>query len=434
MSKTLLIMKREFSSRVKKRSFLIMTILGPILFAGMLVAPALLASLPEGPKNILVLDESRLLLGTKGDANHELRFIPPTQFDLDKAINLLETQDDLDALLHVPLSPSGDPDFWKKNSAVYGKEDITLSLENYLTELVETAIMEQKLLAENVDPAIVANARTSVNLKTFNLEESIEQESATEVKIVVGYAAGFFIYIFIFLYSAQIMRGVIEEKTNRIVEVLISSVKPFQLMSGKILGIGAVGALQFAIWVVLSFVFFQVASYAFLSDQLSADSIAQGQAINETGLSLFHQITSLPFAEISSLFLFFFIGGYLLYGSAFAAVGSAVDSDTDTQQFLAPLVIPLILGLIVSSSVIEDPHSSLSFWFSIFPLTSPIVMMVRIPFDVPAWELALSMTLLVLAFVINTWVAARIYRVGILLYGKKPTVREIWKWIRYNPS
>lgn len=434
MDKTWLIIKREFSTRVKKRSFLIMTILGPLLFGALMIAPGLIASIPEGPKVILVLDESGLLLDSRGDAMHELRFIPPGQYDLDRAIELLKEKEDLDVLFHVPLSPSGDPDFWKRNAALYGKEDVSLNLESYSEELLETAILEHKLLAENVDPAVVANARTRVSLKTFNLSESAEQESATEVKIVVGFAAGFFIYLFIFMYAAQIMRGVIEEKTSRIVEVLISSVRPFQLMIGKIFGIGSVGVLQFAIWVLLSVVIFQIAGSAFLDQQLAAENIAAGQEFDSEGFKLLQQISSLPIGTIIFGFLFYFVAGYLLYGALFAAVGSAVDSETDTQQFMIPLIVPLVLGLVVSPSVIENPHSDLAFWFSVIPFTSPIVMMLRVPFDVPLWELGLSMVLLILGFLATTAMAARIYRTGILMYGKKPTYRELWKWIRYRPS
>lgn len=436
MNKTWLIIKREFTSRVRKKSFLIMTLLGPILFGGMMVAPALVASIPEGPKVMLILDESGLLLesGANSDDKHELVYLRPAEKDLDQALEILNQDDKFDVLFHVPLSESGDPDFWKRNGALYGKEDISLSLERYSTELLETAILEHKLLAQNVDPAIVANAKTNVSLKTFNLNESVETESATEVKIIIGYAAGFFIYIFIFLYSAQIMRGVIEEKTSRIVEVLISSVKPFQLMIGKIVGIGSVGVLQFAIWVILSLVIFQVSSTMFFADQLNPEDLAAGAQVSTEGLNIIQQITSLPITTIVVSFLFFFIGGYLLYGALFAAIGSAVDSETDSQQFMAPLAIPLILGLIVSSNVIENPHSDLAFWFSIIPFTSPIVMMVRIPFDVPTWELALSMILMIGGFLATTALAGRIYRVGILMYGKKTSYKELWKWIRYNPS
>ncbi|TNE29007.1 MAG: ABC transporter permease [Bacteroidetes bacterium] len=433
MNKTWLIIQREFSSRVKKRSFLIMTILGPILFGALMIAPALIASIPEGPKVLVVLDESALLTGSPGDDMHELRYLDPKQYNKDKALELLDSQEDLDALFYIPVSPSGDPDFWKRNASVYGKEDISLSLEEYCSEKLETAILEHKLLAENVNPEVVANARTKVKLKTFNLSESTETESVTEVKIVVGYAAGFMIYIFIFLYAAQIMRGVIEEKSNRIVEVLISSVKPFQLMVGKVVGIGFVGVLQFTIWVVLSMVIFQATTGMMMADQLDPEKIAAGEQVNETAQMIFNQITSLPISEILLGFLFYFIGGYMLYGALFAAVGAAVDSETDTQQFMTPLVIPLVLALIVSSSVIENPHSDLAFWFSMVPFTSPIVMMVRIPFDVPTWQLILSMVLLIGGFLGTTWMAGRIYRVGILMYGKKTSYKEIWKWIRYRP-
>lgn len=436
MNKTLLIIQREFLSRVRKKSFLIMTLLGPILFGGLMVAPALVASIPEGPKEILVVDQSYLLLrfDAKSDDKHKLEFLNPEEINREQAIERLQSDEKYDALFYIEVSESGDPDFWKRNGAIYGKEDVSLGLESYCTELLESAIFKEKLVSQDVDYAIVENAKTSVSLRTFNLSESLEQESATEIKIVVGYACGFFIYIFIFLYSAQIMRGVIEEKTSRIVEVLISSVRPFQLMVGKVFGIGTVGVLQFVIWVALSIVIFQVASATLLDTQLSPEEIAAGMEASTQGMEIMDQISSLPLATILGGFLFFFIGGYLLYGALFAAVGAAVDTETDSQQFMAPLAIPLVLGLIVSSNVIESPHSDLAFWFSMIPFTSPIVMMVRIPFDVPGWELALSMALMILGFLATTGLAARIYRVGILMYGKKPSYKELWKWIRYNPS
>lgn len=434
MNKIWLIIQREFSSRVKKRTFLIMTILGPILFGALMIAPALLANMPEGAKTLVVLDESGLFTGKEGDDLHKLRFLDPRQYSKDQALDLLESKEDLDGLFHVPLSPSGDPDFWKNNASIYGKEDVSLGLEHYFSELLSNAILEHKLLAENVDPKVVANARTSVKLRTYNLSASAEKESATEIKIAVGYASGFLIYIFIFLYAAQIMRGVIEEKTNRIVEILISSVKPFQLMIGKVVGIGLVGVLQFTVWVFLSMIIFQLTSSAFMADALDPEKIATGQQMNETAQMIFDQVKALPVGKILYGFLFFFIGGYFLYGALFAAVGAAVDSETDTQQFMMPLVIPLVLALIVSSNVMENPHSDLAFWFSMIPLTSPIVMMVRIPFDVPGWQLALSMTLLIGGFTFTAWLAGRIYRVGILMYGKKPSYREIWKWIKYRSA
>lgn len=436
MNKTWLIIKREFQSRVKKKSFIIMTLLGPLLFGGLMVAPALIASLPDGPKKVLIVDQSGLLLkyGAKSDDKHILEFIDPNQFDRNTSIEVLQGEDDLDALFFIEVSDSGDPDFWKRNASIYGKEDISLGLESYCTDLLETAIFKEKLQEQGVEYAVVEQAKTEVTLRTFNLSESAEQESATELKIVVGYACGFFIYIFIFLYAAQIMRGVIEEKTSRIIEVLISSVRPFQLMIGKIFGIGTVGVLQFVIWVVLSIVIFQVASSVFLADYLNPENITAGTQVSTDGIDFINQFMNLPLSTILFGFLFYFVGGYLLYGALFAAVGSAVDSETDSQQFMAPLAIPLVLGLIVSSNVIENPHSDLAFWFSMIPFTSPIVMMVRIPFDVPTWELALSMALMIIGFLATTGIAARIYRVGILMYGKKPTYKELWKWIRYNPS
>jgi len=270
--------------------------------------------------------------------------------------------------------------------------------------------------------------------------------------IAIGYAGGFLIYMFIFLFGAQVMRGVIEEKTNRIVEVIVSSVKPFQLMMGKILGIACVGLAQFILWVILTFGIVS-AGMAVMSPKLAPKLQEQVQVtdIMQTGVdnaeakvdlkeeisddmikSVMRSIRSVNYVVIIGVFIFFFIGGYLLYGSLFAAIGAAVDNETETQQFMAPITIPLVLGLIVLMSTVKDPDGTVAFWFSIIPFTSPVVMMARIPAGVPYWEVALSMSLLVLTFIGSTWLAGKIYRTGILMYGKKITYKELWKWLKYH--
>jgi ABC-2 type transport system permease protein len=274
-------------------------------------------------------------------------------------------------------------------------------------------------------------------LATYSLDEDGEKASATGVKMITGYLTGFMIYFFVFFYTSQVMRGVIEEKTNRIVEVIISSVRPFQLMMGKVLGIGAVGLVQFLIWVVLSTAIYALGVGVLFKDKIQPEQLVNQQGIEQAvevseGLAFVQSIESVNFPLIIAGFLIFFIGGYLLYAALFAAIGSAVDNETDTQQFMLPVTIPLILAIIVTTRVIEDPNGALAFWFSIVPLTSPIVMMVRLPFGVPAWELALSIALLVMGFIAATWLAGRIYRVGILMYGKKPSWKEIFKWMTYK--
>ena len=252
---------------------------------------------------------------------------------------------------------------------------------------------------------------------------------------------GFLIYIFIFLYGAMVMRGVMEEKTSRIVEIIISSVKPIQLMMGKILGIALVGFTQFALWVSLTFVISSVATALLVSPaDLNPVDMANGSEMliqeadmNHSGLaSVFEQLESINITFLLVMFLFYFIGGYLMYGSLFAAVGSAVDSETDSQQFMLPITIPLIFSFIALQTILENPDSSLAFWCSIIPFTSPIVMMGRLPFDPPLWELGLSMVLLIVGFIFTSWLAGRIYRVGILMYGQKVNYKTLWKWIKQS--
>jgi ABC-2 type transport system permease protein len=436
MNKTSLVFKREFLTRVKKKSFLIMTIVGPLLLGSLVLAPLILATIPEGPKTIVVVDEAALILGEKGNDKYQFAYLPAKDFDLEKAKDFFK-QSGHDALLYIRRGETGDPHWVKDHSAIYGKSDISLSLQGYIEDLMETRINQQLLLREGISPEVVAQSRVNVSLATFSIDEEGEKASATSTKMIAGYLCGVLIYFFVFFYTSQVMRGVIEEKTNRIVEVIISSVRPFQLMMGKILGVGAVGLVQFLIWVVLSSAIYAVGIGVIFKDKLTPETVMSQEGMQEAvaaseGMQFVESMDAINFPVVIGGFLFFFIGGYLLYAALFAAIGSAVDNETDTQQFMLPVTIPLILGIVVTSKVIEDPNGALAFWFSIVPLTSPIVMMTRLPFGVPTWELGLSMVLLVLGFIAATWLAARIYRVGILMYGKKPTWKEMFKWMTYK--
>ncbi len=436
MSKTTLIIQREFLTRVKKKSFLIMTILGPLLFALLILAPALLANLEDEAKTVLVVDEPALLLGEDGNESYKFSNLDPKKFTLETAKDFFKNSQ-FDALLYIRSGDMGDVTWIKDHTALYGKGDISLGMQSYIENLMESKIQEEKMVLEGIDPEIVAQSRVSVSLLTYSMDDEGEKASATPVKMIVGYLAGFMIYFFIFFYTAQVMRGVIEEKTNRIVEVIISSVKPFQLMLGKVIGIGSVGLLQFLIWVVLSGAIYAVASATVLKDQFNTEAMATQEGMGEAlemsqSMEIMQMVQTINFPLVLGGFLFFFIGGYLLYAALFAAVGSAVDNETDSQQFMLPITIPLILAIIVTARVIEYPDSALAFWFSIIPLTSPIIMMVRLPFGVPLWELGLSITLLVAAFIGATYLAGRIYRVGILMYGKKPSYKELYKWMMYR--
>jgi len=337
-------------------------------------------------------------------------------------------------LLYLPPSENNDPDYILKNAKLFSLEDLPISLMAGVEDQLEQKAYEQKLRLEGVDPEVVKRAETNARLTSVLMGDAGEEEnSPAEFKMILGLAAGYLIYIFVFLYATQIMRGVIEEKTSRIVEVIISSVKPMQLMLGKITGIAGVGLLQFIIWVGLTAALYAGLSATVLADAFNPEVIAQMQAQPDSGgmaAEVLSALQSINYPLILSAFLFYFLGGYLLYGALFAAVGSAVDAEADTQQFMLPLTLPLILALLVSMRVMDSPDSSLAFWFSMVPFTSPVVMMTRIPFGVPYWELGLSMVLLVLGFLGTTWLASRIYRIGILSYGKKASFKDLWKWIR----
>lgn len=436
MNKTWLIIQREFSTRVKKKSFLILTILGPLLLGGLMVAPALLATLPDEARTIMVLDQPNILRQDRGTEQLQFKYMDPKAFDLDKAKALFQESDNY-ALLYIPSGSGYDPDFFAKNVLLFGKKDIALSTEGFIKDKLKNLIENEKLKIAGVEPDIIAQNKTSIDIKTINLSEQGEKLSFTPIKMILGYISGFFIYFFIFFYAGQVMRGVIEEKTNRIVEVIVSSVKPFQLMLGKIVGIGLVGLAQFSIWVVLSSLIYIGLSNTLLKEKFDTMALAEQQGLPEMegmdkSFEIMQAVMNVNFPLVVGAFLFFFLGGYLLYSALFAAVGAAVDNETDSQQFMLPVTVPLILAIVVMLRVAENPDSALAFWFSIIPLTSPIVMMVRIPFGVPTWELLLSVGLLIAGFFVANWIAAKIYRVGILMYGKKITYKELGKWIFYK--
>ena len=447
MNKILLIIKREYLTRVKKRSFIIMTIIGPLLMAAMFVVPVYIAQIEGETKVIGVLDQSGLFENTFQNSDN-VHFIP-FYGDLDSAKVFL-TNENLYALLHIPSTSLSVPEI----ARLYSTKQPNMMVKGYIKEQMRKEVESRKLEASDIDPAILKSIKTSINLLTVKIDEGGQEESSsTELSMAVGFIAGLLIYIFIFMYGALVMRGVIEEKTNRIVEVIVSSVKPFQLMMGKIIGVAMVGMTQFLLWVVLSLIFVSgIFSYfsdditkyqqsqmnmqeqivsSGLSPETSKESIEM-ENINESIGFIFESINAIPFTEIILLFLFYFVGGYLLYGALFAAIGSAVDSETDTQQFMLPITVPLIMSIVVSQFIMYNPDGPAAFWLSIFPLTSPVIMMIRLPFGVPVLDVVLSMTLLIAGFLATTWLSARIYRTGILMYGKKINYKELWKWIKYK--
>ncbi len=421
-----------------------MSILGPLLIASILVVPIWLSTQDEDSQLVEVVDESGLFIN-QFENTDEVEF----QYEFR---SLAEAQKGLNdggpytAVLHIPKVVVSLPKtvqlFYKdkpKGSSINFMEDqIAKVIESKKLEDLHGLTLDQ-ISGLRPDVQIVSNKMTS---------DGESEETAGGLALGVGFVLAFFIYFFIFLFGVQVMRGVIEEKTSRIVEVIISSVKPFQLMMGKIIGIALVAVTQFLIWVVLSTVLITGAQSFFAEDLKKAqtEQVKQMEQFSpeikeameeesaEVGLAqrLNDRLGRINFPLILSCFLFYFLGGYLLYGSLFAAIGSAVDNETDTQQFMLPVTIPLIISIVIAQVVIENPDGQLAFWSSIIPLTSPIIMMIRIPVGVDTWELLLSMGLLIATFIGTTWLAARIYRTGILMYGKKVNFKEIGKWIFYR--
>lgn len=424
-----LVFKREFLTRVRKKSFIVMTIIGPILFAAMMLVPIWLALRETTDERIIkVKDESGYFTDhLKESSGFVFQFT-------DEPIDTLKSKvlnTDLYGGLVIPeinvYKPDGIQFFSSSNPSI----EVLSSMEKIIEDRLEAIKLERSGLSrERLD-----SLQAAININTINISEKGEKETNAGIATAVGYVFSFLIYFFIFLYGAQVMRGVIEEKSNRIVEVIVSAVKPFQLMMGKILGVASVGLAQFLLWVLLTIGITSLATSAFDLDNASPPQVEQVMQGNEAQLGeaevaqIFDNIFQLPIVTIIIGFIIYFLGGYLLYGALFAAVGSAADSDTDTQQFMLPITIPLIFSILVLSAILKEPDGSLAFWLSIIPFTSPIVMMMRIPFEVPFWQLALSVVLLVFGFIFTTWLASRIYRIGILMHGSKVNYKVLGKWL-----
>ena len=445
MNKSFLIIKREYLTRIRKKSFIIMTLLGPLLFAGLTIAPAWLANMKDTEeKTIGIIDETNIFA----------EILPETQYIKFKNLESItvpqakKTFEELecDAILFIPHN------LYHNSGLVhlYSNKQPSLSTKLHIANSLRDIIEKDKLKTYNLPDIdkILSSIKTNVNVQIVKwTADGEEKETSHELSMIIGYISGFLIYMFIFMFGAQVMRGVIEEKSNRIVEVIISSVKPFQLMLGKIIGVGMVGLTQFFLWIILTFGIVTIIQTAFFPEINNPSIELQSQSLIEsTGMQslqptqeqdfdkikeIFSSFKSVNFTVLIASFLFFFIGGYLLYGSLFAAIGGAVDSEADSQQFMLPITIPLILAIIIMLNAIQNPEGPLAFWFSMIPFTSPIIMMVRIPFGVPYYELLLSMVILILTFLGTTWIAGKIYRTGILMYGKKITYKELWKWIRH---
>lgn len=444
MGKTTTIIKREFLSRVKKKSFLVMTILGPLLMAAIVIVPVVVAQLSDSEYEVAVVDNSDYFIEALEDRDN-VRFTPLAT-NIEHAIQLMH-DDRFDAVLHIPEAAFESPSTLR----LFSDKSVNLNAKLLIENLLKLEFESLKLAHAGIDEDVLRNIETPINIQAIRIRDDGELTTDyPEISMGLGFVSGLLIYIFIFLFGSQVLRGVLEEKTSRIVEIIVSSVRPFQLMIGKVTGVGLVGLTQFLIWVFLTFAIvgvFQVAMpdmFQFTPDEgvfVSSSQILNVEEMENqremiqrhdtTAGQLLEGLSAINFPVMILSFIFFFLGGYLLYAALFAAIGSAVDNEADTQQFMLPVTVPLLLSIIMAQMVINDPSGSVAMWLSMIPLTSPVIMMVRIPFGVTWLELIASGGLLILGFLATTWLAARIYRTGILMYGKKVNYRELWKWIRH---
>lgn len=436
MNKIGLIIKREYITRVKKRSFIIMTFLGPLLLAAIYIIPVLLALRGDSEqRTIAVVDQSHWFERQFTDTKRQT-FIRLDDISIDSTKQLVQSGV-YDIALFIPETQLNIP----SSAVLYSMKQVPLSVEEHIKEVMKNEIQIQKLLASGVNPEILESIKTSVNLSVIRMdEEGGEKETFTEVQFILGLVLAVLIYMFILMFGSQVMQGVFEEKSSRIIEVIASSVKPFQLMMGKIIGVSLVALTQFTMWVLLTGVIYVGFSAAMgisqpsaigggtvLAEQIDTSSIMDNEAVQ----NIVSIAQSIDFGTVLISFVIFFLLGYLLYATMFAAIGSIVDNNTDSQQFTLPVTVPLIVAIMAAVYIVNDPDGSVALWMSMIPFTSPVVMMVRIPFGVPIWQIAVSMTLLVASFIGMTWVAAKIYRTGILMYGKKLTYKELFKWLKY---
>ncbi len=432
-----LIIKREYISKVRNKAFIIMTIVSPVIMIGLICVVAYLSQKNNDKVRVIsVLDSSGLVKDVFKDTN-KLRYEHITGLSLEEAKALVKVTSGY-GLLHVKQNSSIEA--LSKNITFYSTDPPPASLVNKLERLLKKRLTEINYKTNGLDMQKIQAYKIDVSIYQENFKGKASFKSDNFVKLMFGGAAGYLLFMFIIIYGNMIMRSVIEEKTSRIIEVIISSVKPVELMLGKIIGTSLAGITQFAIWICIGGILLSVASVVLGLDlaQLQApqqavlESTAQTQMLDAESQQIVQGILSLPLLNLTIAFVLFFTCGYFLYSSFYAAIGAAVDNETDTQQFIFPVIIPLILAVYIGFfTVIEEPHGTISTIFSFIPLTSPVVMLMRIPFGVPIWQQITSLIILVIAFMFSVWFAAKIYRIGILMYGKKPSYKELVKWLKY---
>lgn len=441
MNKIFLVIQREYLTRVKKKSFWILTLLVPILLVVLYAIPIYLSLNSLEVTNVAVVDETSMYgdFVSTDDVNY-------FYYDDTTAAKEALYSDSIDAFVYVPKTISGKLPtdvsvyYYKEAPSASVKSDIEEQLQGMLRNSILVNVYE--ITPDDYD--LITN--TSVHMIVEDLETG--EKDFVEIKMMIGLILSLLIYMSIFMFGSQVMRGVMEEKTNRIVEVMVSSLRPFQLMMGKVIGVALVGLTQFALWIVLSgglisaFTMANADKFAGAQTEQITSIATKGQeAVDQTAVAMpelsesqemIQGLMNIQFGTIILSFLIFFVLGYFLYATLFAAVGSITESETDNSQFVLPLTVPLLLSIILMPSMVNAPNGSLAVWLSMIPFTSPVAMMVRLPFGIPIWQVVVSIGILVVTFLISLWVAAKIYRTGILLYGKKITYKELWKWLRFK--
>ena len=434
MNKILLVIQREYLTRVQKKSFWIASLLGPILITAIYAIPIWLAMQDKEVKRIEILDESGLFQAKDlVDKEVEFKLVNKPAAELKASFS----KEGFVAFVHLPKNIVSD----SKEIKIYSEKNLSLPLKSSIERVIEKKVRATLMQKAGIASEVYEKTQVEINSETISVSSTGDETSSSSggAMILAG-VMGMLLYITLLLYGSQVMAGVIEEKSSRIIEVIISSIKPYQLMLGKILGVGMVGLTQFLLWIVLTIGLTQVASTFYGSSPIQQ----RVEQVKKADPEVAKTMEASPMDEVTKViestniplvlggFLFYFLFGYLLYSSLFAAIGSAVESTAEAQQFTFIVMLPIILAFIMAQFTMQDPDSTMAFWASMIPFTSPINMMVRLPYGVPMWELATSMILLVLGFLGCSWISARIYRVGILMYGKKITVKEMAKWLFYK--
>jgi len=432
MHKTWLIISREYITRVRKKSFIIFTLLGPLLFLGISILPIIIATANKGSQNILVKDDSGLITALPDTAGLYFNFKYNTQplEELKTKFNSLD--DGYDALLYIPMMLPDTP----YGIEIYSSDQMSLTTRLYIESIIADKLEEINLKNQNLNKQQILKLRPKVTIDDKVTSGEIQKEGDAVVASFFGYAMGFIIYIVLLIYGTMVMRGVMEEKTSRIIEVIISSVKPFQLMMGKILGIGLVGLTQFVAWGFLITILNIILGGVFGSQLAEMQNVSAAQGGDADMLVItqaYESLSAHPIYYYLLIFLTYFLGGYFIYAALFAAIGSlAGDDDTDVQMYAMPVTLLILASIFIMMSVVQQPHTPLAFWASIIPFTSPVVMPALVPFGVPTWQIILSIGMLIGGFIFTTFIASRIYRTGILMYGKKIKFREVIKWMFYK--